>query len=113
IADLATHIAQWDGWKVKHVGSVDVLPDDLAAALHDAEENTKNNTGMHINLAVGYGGRGEIVDAVKKILRKGMSNHEDIEQIAEKLSPELLAQHLYTGGLPDPDLVIRTSGEQR
>src|SRR5690606_8961549 len=62
IADLATHIAQWDGWKVKHVGSVDVLPDDLAAALREAEENTKNNTGMHINLAVGYGGRGEIVD---------------------------------------------------
>lgn len=113
IAELATHIAEWDGWKVKHVGSTEGLPEVLANALQQAEQKTRENTGMHINLAVGYGGRGEIVDAVKKMLRKATTTNEDIEQLAEKLTPEVLAQHLYTGGLPDPDLVIRTSGEQR
>src|SRR5690606_28054791 len=113
IADLATQIADWDGWKVKHVGSPSELPETLVESLNNAEEKTRDNTGMHINLAVGYGGRGEIVDAVKNILLNAAKHPEQIQQLAHELTPELISQHLYTGGLPDPDLVIRTSGEQR
>lgn len=113
IAELATRIADRDGWKVKHVGSVQGLPDLLCEALTAAETKTQGNSGMHINLAVGYGGRGEIVDAVKKILLEISEHPETIEQRAGELTPELISAHLYTGGLPDPDLVIRTSGEQR
>jgi short-chain Z-isoprenyl diphosphate synthase len=66
-----------------------------------------------VNLAVGYGGRKEIADAMRSILKKHASEGTSVEDLAELLSPELITEHLYTGGQPDPDLVIRTSGEQR
>ena len=113
IADLADDLAGFSDWRVQHVGSTDGLPERLVAALRDAEERTQDNSGLHINLAVGYGGRREIADAMRSIVR----THEDrggaLDALAEILTPELIAEHLYTGGQPDPDLVIRTSGEQR
>ncbi|MFK0401742.1 isoprenyl transferase [Microbacterium sp. NPDC090225] len=113
IADLAESLS-WEGnWRVKHVGRSDILPADLARVLADAEERTKDHTGLHVNLAVGYGGRNEIVDAVRSILVTHEASGGTMEDLAAQLTPEMIGEHLYTGGQPDPDLVIRTSGEQR
>ncbi|MGO2930853.1 isoprenyl transferase [Microbacterium sp.] len=113
IAELAESLSQQAGWRVKHVGRSDILPDELARVLHDAEERTKNNKGLHVNLAVGYGGRNEIVDAVRSIIAEHEASGGTLEALAAHLTPEMIGEHLYTGGQPDPDLVIRTSGEQR
>ena len=72
-----------------------------------------SNTGLHVNLAVGYGGRREIADAMRSIVRKHGEGGGTLDELAEILTPELIGEHLYTRGQPDPDLVIRTSGEQR
>jgi short-chain Z-isoprenyl diphosphate synthase len=90
-----------------------MLPPDLARALKTAEERTAGNTGLHVNLAVGYGGRSEIVDAVRRIIGKHQERGGSFEELAASLTPEQIGEHLYTGGQADPDLVIRTSGEQR
>lgn len=113
IAELAESLSQRDAWRVKHVGRADILPAELAAVLRDAEELTRDNTGLHVNLAVGYGGRNEIVDAVRSIIARHDASGGTMEQLAAQLTPEMIGENLYTGGLPDPDLVIRTSGEQR
>jgi short-chain Z-isoprenyl diphosphate synthase len=78
-----------------------------------AERRTHDNTGLHINLAVGYGGRREIADAMRSIVHSFADSGGSLDDLAEILTPELIGEHLYTGGQPDPDLVIRTSGEQR
>ncbi len=113
IADLAEDLSHFRDWRVQHVGSDDGLPPALVGALKTAEKRTKDNTGLHINLAVGYGGRREIADAMRSIVRQHGSNGGTLDALAEILTPELIGDHLYTGGQPDPDLVIRTSGEQR
>ena len=113
IAALARTIAGHDGWRVQHVGSVAGLDDELRDTLADVQSATADRAGMHVNLAVGYGGRNEIVDAVRDILREGETAGHSPSQIASELTAEQIAAHLYTGGQPDPDLVIRTSGEQR
>ncbi|WP_165063909.1 isoprenyl transferase [Marisediminicola senii] len=113
IADLAEELSQFRDWRVQHVGQTDGLPDALVKSLADAQERTKDNTGLHVNLAVGYGGRREIADAMRSIVRTHESEGGALETLAEILTPELIGDHLYTGGQPDPDLVIRTSGEQR
>jgi len=113
IADLAGELADVPGWRIKHVGSRAGLPDPLVAALDDAEQRTAGAEGLHVNLAVGYGGRAEIADAVRSILHQHLDSGDTIDELAESLTPELIGEHLYTRGQPDPDLVIRTSGEQR
>jgi len=113
IAELADELSRERDWRVKHVGRARLLPADLARVLADAEERTKEHTGLHVNLAVGYGGRGEIVDAVRSIIAKHDEEGGSLEELAASLTPEQIGEHLYTGGQPDPDLVIRTSGEQR
>ena len=113
IAELADELSHERDWRVKHVGRADALPADLARVLADVEQRTKDHTGMHVNLAVGYGGRGEIVDAVRSIIAKHDELGGSLEELAASLTPEQIGEHLYTGGQPDPDLVIRTSGEQR
>lgn len=113
IAELADELSQEPGWRVRHVGRVEGLPADLARVLAQAAERTAGNTGLHVNLAVGYGGRGEIVDAVRSIIAHHDKSGGSLEELAASLTPEQIGEHLYTGGLPDPDLVIRTSGEQR
>ena len=95
------------------MGVRDLLPAPLLAKLEAAETKTAGLTGTQVNLAVGYGGRNEIVDAVRDILRDRAAKGESVAQIADEITPDLLSAHLYTGGLPDPDLIIRTSGEQR
>ncbi len=113
IADLAGDLAASGDWRVHHAGRPDGLPETLARALREAQERTRTHTGLHVNLAVGYGGRHEIVDAVRRIIVKHDESGGTLEQLAENLTPEAIGEHLYTGGQPDPDLVIRTSGEQR
>ncbi|WP_404433685.1 isoprenyl transferase [Microbacterium lacus] len=113
IAELAEELSHERDWRVQHVGRSDLLPPDLARVLATAEQRTTEHTGLHVNLAVGYGGRGEIVDAVRSIIAQHDKDGGSLEELAASLTPEQIGEHLYTGGLPDPDLVIRTSGEQR
>jgi short-chain Z-isoprenyl diphosphate synthase len=113
IADLAEALSMHRDWRVQHVGTTTGLPPSLVAALDEAERRTADKPGMHINLAVGYGGRKEITDAMRSIVAEHHAEGRSLEDLAERLTPELIGSHLYTGGQPDPDLVIRTSGEQR
>jgi short-chain Z-isoprenyl diphosphate synthase len=101
------------GWHVNPMGALDLLPADTAQVLKDASEATVMNTGLLVNVAVGYGGRREIADAVRSLLQEHATRGTTIEELAEIFDVEHIAEHLYTAGQPDPDLVIRTSGEQR
>jgi short-chain Z-isoprenyl diphosphate synthase len=98
---------------VRIIGALDVLPQDLADRLVSAAKRTQGKTGIEVNIAVGYGGRREIADAVRKLLLQHAEVGTSIEELAEVLDVDHIAEHLYTSGQPDPDLVIRTSGEQR
>src|SRR6516162_10018324 len=100
-------------WRVKAVGALDLLPVETAQVLKAASEATADRPGLLVNVAVGYGGRREIADAVRSLLQEHATRGTTIEELAEVLDVEHIAEHLYTAGQPDPDLVIRTSGEQR
>jgi short-chain Z-isoprenyl diphosphate synthase len=100
-------------WHVNPMGALDLLPADTARVLKDAAEATAAQDGLLVNVAVGYGGRREIADAVRSLLQEHATRGTTIEELAEILDVEHIAEHLYTAGQPDPDLVIRTSGEQR
>ncbi|MEQ1737252.1 MAG: isoprenyl transferase [Rhodoglobus sp.] len=113
IGDLAEELSHFRTWRIQHVGSTDGLPDALIASLKGAQTRTAAGAGMHVNLAIGYGGRREIADAMRSIVQSHESRGGALDSLAELLTPELISEHLYTGGQPDPDLVIRTSGEQR
>jgi short-chain Z-isoprenyl diphosphate synthase len=113
IADLANDLSRAADWRIQHVGTTDGLPEQLTETLRAAEARTAGNTGLHVNLAVGYGGRREIADAMRSIVRDHGKGGGSIDDLAEILTPELIGDHLYTQGQPDPDLIIRTSGEQR
>ncbi len=113
IAELADGLSRERDWRVQIVGRTAPLPAELARVLAEVEERTRDNVGMHVNLAVGYGGRSEIVDAVRSIIADHDRSGGSLEELAASLTPEQIGEHLYTGGQPDPDLVIRTSGEQR
>ena len=113
IEDAVTRLASTGRWKVHPVGALDLLPAEMAARLKQAEDATRDVPGLHVNVAVGYGGRREIADAVRAMLTDHASKGTSIEEMAELLDVEHIAEHLYTKGQPDPDLVIRTSGEQR
>ena len=113
IAELAALLAENPRWRVKHVGSCAHLPEELSTALGDAESKTEDHPGLHVNLAVGYGGRSEITAAMHEVVEEHRAAGGTIETLAERLTPELIGEHLWTRGQADPDLVIRTSGEQR
>lgn len=113
IAALATELAKNPRWRVQHVGSMDALSPELKEALENAEAATASHEGLHVNLAIGYGGRREIAAAVHSIIDEHQASGGTLDSLAEILTPELIGEHLYTGGQADPDLVIRTSGEQR
>ncbi|MFC7404929.1 isoprenyl transferase [Georgenia alba] len=113
IATAVETLARRRRWRLKVVGSLDLLPDWMAQRLRAAESGTADVTGMQVNVAIGYGGRDEIADAVRSLLRERAGAGESLESVAESLTVTDIADHLYTKGQPDPDLVIRTSGEQR
>lgn len=95
--------------KVKIIGNSSALSERMQNSIKKCMERTKNNTGITFNIALNYGGRDELVNAVKQIANEIKNNKIQIEDITE----ELISDNLYTNGQPDPDLVIRTSGEKR
>ncbi|KLI97733.1 isoprenyl transferase [Streptomyces albidoflavus] len=113
IEDSVRGLAADGRWRVHHVGTLDMLPDRTRTVLKEAEEATAANQGILVNVAVGYGGRQEIADAVRSLLLDHAERGTSFEELAETVSIDSISEHLYTRGQPDPDLVIRTSGEQR
>jgi short-chain Z-isoprenyl diphosphate synthase len=111
--DVAGQIAATGRWRVHPVGALDLLPASTARRLKELEDASRDVQGLHVNIAIGYGGRREIADAVRSLLQSHAAQGTSIEELAEILDVEHIAEHLYTRGQPDPDLVIRTSGEQR
>lgn len=107
--DTYSKRADTENIKVKVLGDISVLPEGMQKSIAKCEERTKDNTGVTFNIALNYGGRNEILTAVKKIANKVKNGELDIETITE----ETISNNLYTKGEPDPDLLIRTSGELR
>jgi short-chain Z-isoprenyl diphosphate synthase len=100
-------------WHLHPMGALELLPAETVTVLKQAEELTRDRPGATVNLAVGYGGRREIADAVRALLAEHAERGTSLDQLIEVLDVEHIAEHLYTRGQPDPDLIIRTSGEQR
>ncbi|KNB51701.1 isoprenyl transferase [Streptomyces caatingaensis] len=100
-------------WRVHHVGQLDLLPPETQTVLKEAEQDTLGVKGILVNVAVGYGGRQEIADAVRSLVLEAAENGSTFEELAERVDIDHITKHLYTRGQPDPDLIIRTSGEQR
>ncbi|TFH07163.1 MAG: di-trans,poly-cis-decaprenylcistransferase [Candidatus Thorarchaeota archaeon] len=95
--------------RIQAIGRVDLLPEDVQVAIMAAEDETRNYTDHILNVAIGYSGRAEVVDAVKAIgekIKAGIMEPSDVDE-------DVIESHLYTNGVPDPDLIIRTSGEER
>ncbi len=113
IEGAVASLAEQHRWRLHPVGALDLLPAATAARLKAAEDSTRDVDGILVNIAVGYGGRREIADAVRSLLHEQAAQGRTIEELAEVIDVEHIAEHLYTKGQPDPDLVIRTSGEQR
>lgn len=100
-------------WRLRIVGAQEVLPTEIMARLTAAALRTEGRNGMEVNIAVGYGGRQEIADAVRKLLRHHADEGTPMEVLARTLDVDHISEYMYTSGQPDPDLIIRTSGEQR
>lgn len=94
-----------EGVQIRHIGRLDRVPERLQEKIRYALDLTRDNQRLILNVAFNYGGRAEIVDAVRRIIQDGIP--------AEQVDEALIARYLYTAGLPDPDLIIRTSGEMR
>ncbi len=105
-------LAQRYGFELRFIGSLDLLPPDLVVP-RSRHKNGPANGRRRLTLAIGYGGRQEIVDAVKDLVSSLAAAGTPAEEIADHIEAERIADHLYTADLPDPDLVIRTSGESR
>ena len=97
------------GIRVRVIGQRELLPMDIQDAIKKAEEETKDYDNYHFNLAVAYGGREEIIKAVKDIAQDSVEKKFEIDDINE----DLVSKYLYTSEIPDPDLILRTSGEER
>ncbi|MSZ44423.1 MAG: isoprenyl transferase [Actinobacteria bacterium] len=113
IAETVNDLASRRRWEIRPVGSMELLPKNLVDQLTDVAAKTKGIKGVLVNVAIGYGGRSEIADAVKSVITSEANLGKSPAEIANSISVEEISRHLYTAGLPDPDLVIRTSGEQR
>jgi undecaprenyl diphosphate synthase len=93
------------GVRLRHLGRLDGLSKELQAKVHKATDLTKNNRKMTLSIAFDYGGRAEILEAVRRIIEAGVR--------PDDLSEALFSRYLYTAGVPDPDLIVRTGGEMR
>ncbi|MDA8291427.1 MAG: polyprenyl diphosphate synthase [Actinomycetota bacterium] len=111
LADLPGLARSLD-FSLQVIGSVDLLPEELARAVKSANE-APHGRRWHVNLALGYGGRQEIVDACRSLVADLLASGVTEEELAERIDIDALSTHLYSSTLPDPDLVIRTSGEAR
>ena len=112
---VPTRLAAADsGWQVHIAGLVDMLPGSTARALKDAAAATGSRPALgHVTLCVGYGGRQEIVEAVRAFLEERAGSGATLADLAAEIQPDDIARHLAGAGQPEPDLIIRTSGEQR
>jgi short-chain Z-isoprenyl diphosphate synthase len=99
--------------RVRAIGCLALLPPSVLDAIRAAERATDCYDGLELNIAVAYGGRQEIADAVRALLSRLMGEQATLAEAIDEITPEAIARHLYTAGLPDPDLIIRTSGEIR
>ena len=113
IDGLVGRLASTGKYRVMVVGALDLLPPVVAESLTNAASTSAENTGMHINVAVSYGGRQELRDAVRELLAHEAEQGTSLTELAQSLEIDQISDHLYTRGQPDPDLIIRTSGEQR
>ncbi len=98
------------------IGRLSELPDDVVSALETGMERTHDNTGLVFNIALNYGGRAEIVDACRSLIREALEEHSRSDTSLNpsiNIDEQTLSEHMYTAGMPDPDLLIRTSGELR
>ena len=117
ITDVVEEIcAPVNKWSVRTVGDIELIGEEQSRRVREAVDNATATAPMgsfHVNVAVGYGGRQEIVDAVRSLLGKELANGATAEQMIDAVTIDGISENLYTSGQPDPDLVIRTSGEQR
>ncbi|MDL9948226.1 isoprenyl transferase [Gordonia sp. ABSL11-1] len=114
VPDIVDEISGPAGnWRVRIVGTLDQLPDAVADRLRTASARTQDRAAMNVNVAVGYGGRQEIVDAVRSLLSERRAAGDGPDELVDAVTVDAIDRNLYTKGQPDPDLVIRTSGEQR
>ncbi len=111
IGETVDALAATKRWNIKAVGALDLLPDWLATKLSDLKPF--RNDGVEVNVAISYGGRREIVDAVKSYLATSAESGKSLTDAAASLDADEISKYLYTAGQPDPELIIRTSGEQR
>ncbi|KQB85894.1 isoprenyl transferase [Corynebacterium lowii] len=114
IADVVDELASpANNCRVRLVGHLEALPTEVGTRIAQAVASTQGHTGVAVNVAVGYGGRQEIVDAVRDLVEHEVAAGTPAAELAEKVTVDSVSHHLYTSGQPDPDLLIRTSGEQR
>ncbi|MFT4189376.1 MAG: polyprenyl diphosphate synthase [Aeromicrobium sp.] len=112
VEDLVDRLAADGRWKLRLIGSLHLLPADSAERLQAAADRSAGAE-LQVNICVGYGGRQELTDAMRSLLLDEAAKGRSLEEVAHTLEVDDIAEHLYTKGQPDPDLVIRTSGEQR
>lgn len=113
IEDVVEELSAAGNRRFNLVGALGLLPEATRTRLENAVSATQDGDGLVVNIAVGYGGRQEIVDAFRAILLDAAARGEDMTHLANRLTIDSVGDYLYTKGQPDPDLVIRTSGEQR
>ena len=113
VETLVDRLADDGRWRLTLMGSLELLPAESVIRLKEASGRTVDNHEMRVNVCVGYGGRQELTDAIRSLLLEKAAEGLALEDVARTLEVDDIAEHLYTKGQPDPDLIIRTSGEQR
>jgi short-chain Z-isoprenyl diphosphate synthase len=113
IEEKVSALSADERWRIRALGNLEMLPPSTGRVLAEAERVSEKHAGRELNVAVGYGGRQEIVDAIRSMLEEYEEKGMDLTEAASKVSAEEISRFLYTAGTPDPDLIIRTSGEVR
>lgn len=113
ITETVTKLESTGRWQIHPMGYLDALPSDLQNLLRQVAQRTSGIDGITVNVAIAYGGRLEIVDAVRHFLDEEGAKGKSLAEIKRELSADAIGRYIYTAGQPDPELVIRTSGEQR
>jgi short-chain Z-isoprenyl diphosphate synthase len=113
IERLVESLVAHESWRLRLIGNLELLPAESVAKLTRAVDASADHVGLDVNICVGYGGREELTSAMRSLLLDQAAKGRTLEDLAETLDVDAIADHLYTKGQPDPDLVIRTSGEQR
>lgn len=113
IEETVRGLAAKPQWTIRALGTLEMLPDSTREVIRGAEERAREHSGRILNVAVGYGGREEIAEAIGRMMESYAARGVSMDDAAKLVTPDEIARFLYTAGLPDPDLVIRTSGEVR